>query len=110
MQILKNLLAVVFSIGITVALAQTGTIRGKVVDGETGEELIGATAQIVGTTKGGVTDFTGNYSILNIEPGTYDLKISFVSYQSKTITGIEVKEGDVTILDVNLSTDTQELQ
>src|SRR5690606_18213559 len=36
---------------------------------------------------------------LNIEPGTYDLQVSYVTYQTMTITGVEVQEGEVTLLE-----------
>lgn len=93
-----------------VAQAQKGTIRGQIIDNETGEGLIGATAQIKGTTNGGVTDFDGNYTIINLAPGSYEIQVSYVSYQSKTITGVEVKAGEVAVLDVRLSTDVQQLE
>lgn len=57
-------------------------VSGKVVDFKTGEELIGVTVMIKGTTKGTVTDFSGNFS-LEI-PGTVNdvLVISYIGYES----------------------------
>ena len=55
-------------------MAQITSLAGKITDGETEEELIGANITMY---RGGVlitgasTDFTGNYSI-NVDPGTYD--------------------------------------
>lgn len=98
-------LVIAFSTG----FAQKGIIRGKIIDNENGEGLFGATAIIAGTTNGGAADFDGNYSIENLEAGTYDVQFSFVSFQTQTVTGIEVKEGAVAILDIRLSTAVQEL-
>ena len=106
---LKSLFVLAF-MAISFGAFSQGTIRGKITDKETGEELIGATAQIVGTTKGAVTDFEGNYAITSMAAGLYDIQISFVSYQTQKITGVEVKDGDVTILDVALATDVQQLE
>ncbi|MEQ8425198.1 MAG: carboxypeptidase-like regulatory domain-containing protein, partial [Cyclobacteriaceae bacterium] len=101
-------------VGLTAAfsplLAQKGIIRGKIIDKENGEGLYGATAIISGTSTGGAADFDGNYSIEGVEPGIYEVQYSFVSYQTQTVTGIEVKAGEVTLIDVTLSTDIQELE
>ncbi|WP_338793978.1 TonB-dependent receptor [Bernardetia sp. Wsw4-3y2] len=93
------------------SFAQTtkGTIRGTIKDAANGEELIGATVVIVGTTNGSAADLDGKYSI-SVEAGTYDLQISFVSYQTKTVTGVEVKAGQVTVIDATLGEDTEMLE
>ena len=41
------------------AFAQKGKITGKVVDSQTGEELIGATVMVLETGAGAVTDLYG---------------------------------------------------
>jgi len=97
-------------VGLVTALAQKGSIRGKIIDNENGEGLFGATAIIAGTTIGGAADFDGNYSIDNVEPGTYEVQFSFVSYQTQKVTDIVVTDGNVTIIDIRLSTDVQELE
>ncbi len=83
---------------------QQGTIRGKVTDAETGEELIGAAVLIEGTVQGSSADLDGNYSIKNVNAGTYSLRCSFISYETQVITGVEVKANDVTLLDIKLKT------
>ena len=90
----------------TIAQSTKGTIRGVIKDAANGEELIGATVVIVGTTNGSAADLDGKYAI-SVEAGTYDLQVSFISYQSKTITGVEVKAGQVTIIDATLGEDTK---
>ena len=107
---LLTLLASIFLVFATFSYSSAqstkGTIRGTVRDAGNGEELIGATVVIVGTTTGSAADLDGKYSI-SVEAGTYDLQVSFVSYQSKTITGVEVKAGEVTIIDATLGEDTE---
>lgn len=92
------------------AFAQTGTIRGKVTDQETGEELIGSTVIIKGTTTGAATDFEGNYAITNVQPGTYELQFTYISYQNKIVSNVVVKAGEVTVINVPLATDSQQLE
>lgn len=72
------------------ALAQKGTIRLSIIDDDTGEPLIGATALVVGTTIGSVADMDGKASIANLDPGHYNVQVSFVSYQSQTVQNVEV--------------------
>lgn len=78
--------------------AQKGIIRGAVVDESTGEALISVTIVAEGTTTGVTTDLDGKFN-LSIEPGTYNLKISYVSYESQTISNVRVKPGGLTLLD-----------
>lgn len=79
------------------AYAQTGSIRGIVFDGETGEYLPGVTVFAEGTTSGTITDLDGKFN-LNVGEGTYNLRISFISYETLQVTGIEVTSGEVTSL------------
>ncbi len=83
---------------------QQGTIRGKVTDAETGEELIGAAVLIEGTIQGASADLDGNYSISGVDQGTYSLRCSFISYETQVITEVEVNADDVTIMDIKLAT------
>lgn len=86
------------------------SIIGKVTDKSNNEELIGANVLVVGTTSGSSTDIDGNYSIKNLNPGSYSLKISYVSYQSMVIEKVEVKSGEVTTLNISLTPASTELE
>lgn len=78
--------------------AQQGTIRGTVIEDESGFEVMFANVLVVETSGGTTTDLDGKFSI-SLEPGAYSLKISYVGFQELTIEGIEVKAGEVTVLD-----------
>lgn len=82
--------------------AQKSEIRGKIIDDENAEELIGATALIEGTSIGAAADLDGNYNIKNVEPGTYTVVFTFVSYQTQKVSGVVVKPGIVTVLNMRL--------
>ena len=58
----------------------TGKISGRVVDARTAEPIAFATVLIDGTTLGAQSDDEGNYFILNVTPGTYTLKASYIGY------------------------------
>ncbi|HRY99131.1 MAG TPA: carboxypeptidase-like regulatory domain-containing protein, partial [Bacteroidales bacterium] len=93
----------------TLAMAQRGTIRGSVFDDGTGESLVGVSILIKGTLRGCITDLDGKFS-LDIEPGTYDLQISYISYQTITIEDLQVKAGEVKLLnDMRLKESSLEL-
>ena len=93
----------------TSAFSQTGFLRGKVYDQISGEALFGAAVIKKGTTTGAVADFDGNFS-LTLEPGTHTIEVQFVSYQSKTIEGVEIVAGQTTTLDIPISEDVTELE
>jgi len=93
-----------FSLRLTPALAQQGigVVRGTVVDGETGESLIGVNIILQNTATGTTTDLNGNYELRFIEPGTFTLVFSYIGYDSKTVANVEVLGGTVR-LDLALS-------
>lgn len=63
-----------------VGFAQKFTINGYVKDSGNGEELIGVTVLVVGTSTGTVTNSYGFYSI-TLPPGQYELQYSYVGYR-----------------------------
>lgn len=82
--------------------AETGSISGKVLDAESGEQLIGAAVFIEGTTLGSATDLDGNYNIVNLEAGVYELTISYISYKTEKIAEVRIQSGEETRLDISL--------
>lgn len=91
----------------SVTLAQTGVgkLSGKITDADTNEPLIGANLLIVGTSVGAATDINGEYFILNITPGTYTVRVSYVGYAPKTIENVRLVANITYELNVELSTD-----
>ncbi len=87
-----------------------GIIRGRVTDKETGETLIGVNIIIDSTTNGTVTDFDGKFNLLKMPTGKTTLVFSYISYAPKTIKNIEVKPGEVTILNISLSPATEKIE
>ncbi len=92
------------------AYSQQGSIRGTVFDGKTGEYLPGVTVFAIGTTTGTITDLDGEFN-LNLDQGTYNLHLSFISYETMEVTGVEVTPGEVTVLgEIKLEEATISLQ
>ena len=69
----------------TKELPNSGSIRGKVTDSEH-QTLPGATIQIEDLHVGVTSDINGVYTLPNLKPGTYKVKISYVGYAPKVIT------------------------
>ena len=82
-----------------------GKLSGKVVDADTKEALIGANVVILNTDWGAATDVDGDYFILNIPPGSYEVRFSFVGYAPKTVQEVRIVGGVTYELNVELSTD-----
>lgn len=87
--------------------AQTGKIAGTVTDTE-GIPLPGVNVIIDGTTTGTSTDGDGYYAILNIKPGTYALKVTYVGFTTVIIEDIDVEVGLTADVDVVLTEQTIE--
>ncbi len=60
----------------------TGKIRGIVLDKESGDPLPGANVVLLGTYLGASTNAKGEFIILNIPPGRYDVEVSMLGYQT----------------------------
>ncbi|MBN2667808.1 MAG: TonB-dependent receptor [Bacteroidales bacterium] len=88
-------------------LAQKATIKGTVKDEKTGELLFGTNIFIKGTTIGTMSDFDGNYT-LSVDPGSYELTCSFVSYQTQNIK-FNVAAGETKTIDFSMGTTALEL-
>ena len=80
---------------------QPGTLAGILVDGETGEMLIGANFRIEGTLKGAAADLNGWYEF-QAEPGTYRLECTYMGYNPLTIENVLVVSGEITKIEVAL--------
>jgi hypothetical protein len=96
--------------GISGAHAQSGKIAGRVIDAVTGDPLPGVNVVITekwidGTAVpapdpiGAASDPGGYYTILNVGPGLYTLRASFIGYASLVKMQIPVNSGLTTTVD-----------
>jgi len=108
MKVLLRLIFVLFII-VTVTnkadndLGTTGKIAGKISDAVTGDPLPFVNVIVLGTTIGGASDIDGNYSILNIPPGNYNVKASAIGYNAVTVTNVRVSIDLTTQVDFQLN-------
>ena len=85
-----------------------GRISGKILD-EKGETLPGASIKVVQTGKATQTASDGSYT-LSVEPGTYTVEISFISFVTQRVSEVNVKADKNTPLNISLKPDAKGLQ
>ena len=88
----KQLLTTLFIFLSSLLFAQVGDIKGTILDGDSGEPLIGATVLVKGTTKGAIADLSGNFIIKSVPSGSQILEFSYISYEKLNVQ-VEISEG-----------------
>jgi len=86
----------------TDVLAQTGELHGTVRDDESGDKLMGAGVFLIGTNLGATTDLDGKYRIRGIPPGVYDVRYTFMGYETSILKKVEIEPGEDHKVDVRL--------
>jgi len=100
----------IYLMGSFVFAGTTGKIAGKITDQTTGEALIGANIIVIGTMMGASSDIDGNYFILNLPPGEYQVKASMLGYSSFTFQKVRVSIDQTTKIDFELNPESVELE
>lgn len=103
MRLLGRLAIVLAIAGGIAAAGVTGTIRGRVLDKQTGEALIGVNVIVVGTDFGAATDAAGEFLIMNVPPGKYALTASYVGYNDQTVTDVMVVQDNIAKVEFRLT-------
>ena len=83
----------------------TGKIAGKLIDASSGDPLIGANVLIENSEMGTATDINGDFAILNIPPGSINVRAMMIGYEPMTITNIFIAVDKTTR--VNFELDVQ---
>lgn len=93
--------------------AQSGSLKGKILDAESGEAIPFANIVVElngNQIGGGVSDFDGNYTIKPIAAGKYTVKASYVGYKSLQMDGVIINNDRVRFLDLKLISSTQNIE
>ena len=80
----------------------TGKIAGTLIDRSSGESLIGANVVVIGSSLGSVTDINGQFTILYVPPGTYNVQITFIGYKKVIVDNVRVFIDQTARVDVAL--------
>jgi outer membrane receptor for ferrienterochelin and colicin len=87
---MKIFLLLLFFTPFLIYAGTTGKLSGSAKDSQTGEPLVGANIIIVGTDYGAATNVDGNFVILNIPPGNYSVKVSYIGYQTSLFNEVQI--------------------
>ena len=90
----------------------TQTIRGTVKDPNSQLSIPGANVIVMDTSiiSGTITDSDGVFKIHNIPVGRYDIRISFIGYETTVIPSVFVTSGKEVILDAEITESVTELK
>jgi len=92
--------------------SQSGALQGKILDTDTKEPIPFANVAVFSggdLITGSTTDFDGKYVIKPLNPGKYNVRASFVGYKTKEISGIIVKNDQISFQDIELSVTAETL-
>lgn len=80
--------------------AQTGTIKGKLLNARTNAPLEFATVVIQGTSVGTSSDMDGKFVLNNVKPGFLKLMVRAVGFETKLSEEIQVQGNQTTYLEI----------
>ncbi|MFY0254130.1 TonB-dependent receptor domain-containing protein [Chitinophaga sp. 30R24] len=95
--------------GISTAFSQQAdfTIKGKILDAQTREQLPGATIRVTEGKQAGTARLDGTFTVDKLSAGTYHLQVSYIGY--RTLDTVINVQGSM-VLNLLLRDNTQELK
>lgn len=75
-------LKTVFFLFISLSVSFAGTIKGKVVDKQTKEPLVGASVTVKNSKLGASAGLDGSFVFKQLQPGVYQITAQYVGYES----------------------------
>ena len=101
-----NLRLIISLLFVNISLAgTTGKLSGTVKEADSNNFLIGCNIIIIGTDLGTATDIDGQYFLLNIPPGTYNVKFQMIGYETVIINDVVIAIDKTTRLNSELATE-----
>ena len=93
-----------------ISLAQSGILKGKVIEQKSKDGAIGATVKVQGTTFAAMTDVEGNFQVTNIPAGLYKITISSIGLAVREIDNVRIETGKISMLNTELLEDSKTLE
>lgn len=90
-------------LSVNLSLAQTGSLKGKIVNKEDNQPLPGVSVQVKGTNRGSTTNANGEFSISGLSKGT-KLVISSIGMITQ-----EIEVDNRSEISISMDTDTKQL-
>ena len=109
---MKYYYTIAFTLISTLTFGQNNkqNIRGVIIDKLTQAPLKGATVSLNNNKKSVIADTNGLYTISELNPGRYDVKVSYNGFKDAYIPNVVVTSGKETILDISLEEDFKNLK
>lgn len=99
-KILIILFLTILSLPLSLEAGQTGILKGKVLDAE-GKPALGATVRVLGTNRGAVVNNAdGSFTIVNIDGGTYTVKVTLVGFPATELRGVKISADNTTDVEI----------
>jgi len=106
-------LTVLLGMSVSEARAQMGSIAGKVVAGDTGAPLAGASVVVTGNAlerkTGALSAEDGSFRVGQLPVGVYTVEVSFIGYVREIVRQVEVVDGETAVLEVEMEPAPYEL-
>ena len=94
----------------TFAFAQSGVIKGTIINATTNEPVEFAGVQIQGTTLGTTSQEGGVFELVNVKPGFVRLVASFVGFETTVSSEIQVMGNQTSFIEIYLPESSVQLQ
>src|SRR3974377_280474 len=104
---IRYFISIIFYLLLSVYCSLSQTSPSSIIGTVThslGAPLPDVNIKIKGSYKGTATDSEGKYIINNVNPGEYTVAVSSIGFKTVEYTGIKVKSGENTSLNITLNT------
>ncbi|MFO7723171.1 MAG: TonB-dependent receptor [Bacteroidales bacterium] len=101
-------LLVLMMFGVVSAQRATGDLRGFIYNKTSGEPLLYANVLLRGTTIGSMTDGNGYFIISNLQPGEYNVVITYIGFDT-LVKPFAIRADEITTIKESLTERTQQL-
>ena len=101
-----------FLLGFSLSFSQSGTLKGRVIDGVNAESLPMVNISLLkdgAIIDGTSSDMDGYYTIKPIPPGTYTIEASFIGYQKTIVNNVLISPNKITSGNFELLPENTEL-
>ncbi len=109
--LLRVRLSLLLTLTVTVpsAAQESGRIIGRVVEGQQGAPVAGATVELVGTQRTVVTALDGRYTLEDVAPGPASLRVRMIGFGPPVGTGVQVPAGGAVAQNIALAAEVVQL-
>jgi outer membrane receptor protein involved in Fe transport len=81
---------------------ENGSLSGRITEERSGDPVPASNVVLKGTTIGDATDIDGEFRLAEVAPGTYEVVVSSVGYETVEMNDITVRPAEETVLNITL--------